>query len=99
MLGLDPRPEHLSQATRLRAQWAQEMVSQWQMADAIQIMNERAVRELMDADPGDHAALLRARMKLEAVSDFQSVLAELVADWELIEQARQREEERYNEHG
>jgi len=99
MLGLDPRPEHESQIKRRRAEWALEMVQSWQMADAIQLMNERAVRQLQDAALDDHAALLRAKVTLDVVSEFQTVLAELISDWQIVEMAREREEERYNDHG
>lgn len=99
LLGLDPRPEHLPQVQRRRAEWATEMLSQWQMADAIQIMNEIAVRELMAAPVDDHAALVRAKVKLEVVSEFQETLVQMVDDWNAVEVIREREEERYNEHG
>jgi hypothetical protein len=93
---LDPPEEHLSQVQRRRAEWASELLNQWQMGDAIQLMNEIAVRELMEAAPDDHAALLRARVKLEVVSEFQETLAQMVDDWQVVELTRQREEERYN---
>ncbi len=99
MLGLDPRPEHESLVTRRRAEWALQMVQAWQMGDAIQLMNEQAMRELLAAAPDDHAAMLRAKIKLEVVSDFQATLAELISDWQIVETTREREEERYNDHG
>lgn len=99
LLGLDPRPEHLPQVTRRRAEWAREMISQWQMGDAIQLMNELAMRELMQASPDDHAALVKARVKLEVVGEFQETLAQMIDDWEAVEAAREQQEKRYNEHG
>lgn len=92
LLGFDSRPEHLSQRTRLRAEWATAMIQSWQMGDAIQLMNELAMRELLAADLADSAALARAKIKLEVVSEFQTTLAQLVSDWEIVEAAREREE-------
>lgn len=68
------------------------MIQSWQMGDAIQLMNEMAMRELLAADLADSAALARAKIKLEVVSEFQTTLAQLVSDWEIVEAAREREE-------
>lgn len=68
------------------------MIQSWQMGDAIQLMNELAMRELLAADLADSAALARAKIKLEVVSEFQTTLAQLVSDWEIVEAAREREE-------
>lgn len=94
LLGFDSPPEHRSQHMRLRAEWAKEMISSWQMGDAIQLMNEIAMKELLLADPGDSAALLRAKVKLEVVSEFQVTMEQMVNEWEQVEAIRERVEAR-----
>lgn len=93
LLGLGLRPEHEEPTSRRRAEWASEMIQRWEMNDAIQMLNEMAVRELLAADPDDHPALLRARIKLEVVSDFQWTLQMMVDEYtSLLSQLRQRED-------
>jgi hypothetical protein len=98
LLPLDLRPEHETEVMFRRAQWAQAMTDSWQMSDAIQMLNEMAMREFLDADPEDRHAMLRIRAKLEVISEFSGMLDLIVSEWASVEATREAEDaKRYGE--
>jgi len=100
-LGLPLNPIHETQAARLRAEHAFELLQSSYFQEVIQAMNEEVVSEIANVDPLDTAALTVLRLRLGAITEFVDRLRIFIDEYETIvaqaevEREREREEELY----
>lgn len=77
-------PEEETIVARRRADYAKELLGSEIFQEAIQLMNEQVVDEIVQTDALDRNRLAMLRLRLETISEFPQVLMQFVDNYETI---------------
>ena len=78
----------------LRSEWAQSMLNAPQFQEAIQLMNEKVLRELYNTPSTDVASLTVLNEKLKVITEFVDELSEMVDRWAEVQQIQEQHNRR-----
>ncbi len=94
MLSSPVSDEHQLTAYRLRSEFAQTMLTSRQFTEAIQLLNEKTMNDIVDCDPLDKDRLTALKLKLDVITEFCDELSVMVDQWMQVQQIQDQHNRR-----